>query len=310
LKLFECYKNIIPEFDIFLKALDTPHPSHLRINTLKVDEEKLIIALQRYGCKLSQLPINYCYSFLGLDRPSDTIEYLLGYYHMQGLSSAVVSVILAPKKGEKVLDMCASPGSKTTHIAAIMENKGIIIANEMNHNRVGILRFHLERMGITNVIVTTYQAQNFPMKYFDKKPIKFDKVLLDAPCSCEGRYRKVLKKGEKMYNFSENVSLRLSRYQKQMILRGFDLLKYEGILVYSTCTYSPDENEAVIDYLIHKRKGVKIEPIKITGIKTVNGIIKWKGKRFTEDLRKAVRLYPHYVDSWGFFITKIKKVLT
>jgi 16S rRNA C967 or C1407 C5-methylase (RsmB/RsmF family) len=100
----------------------------------------------------------------------------------------------------------------------------------------------------------------------------------------------------------------MSNYQRQMILRGFDLLKNGGIMVYSTCTYSPYENEAVVDYLLKTRENAVLEPIRFEELHLVEGVTEWKGIRFSEELKKAVRIYPHFLDSWGFFIAKIRKL--
>jgi NOL1/NOP2/sun family putative RNA methylase len=310
LQAFHIYRDIIPEFDRFLLALERPHPSHLRVNTLKIDDESLKELLKKYNCHLEPLLVRHCYSFSGLQNPGATVEYFLGYYHMQGLSSVLPSLVLEPSPQHRVLDMCASPGSKTTHIAAIMDNRGLIVANELNRRRLSILKFHLERLGVTNTLVTTFQAQNFPMRYPDRSEIRFDRVLLDAPCSGEGRYRKVMRPDElkKMQPYGEEHSLKMSNYQRQMILRGFDLLKEGGIMVYSTCTYSPYENEAVVDYLLKTRKNAVLEPIRFEGINLVEGVTEWKGIRFSEELKKTVRVYPHLVDSWGFFIARIRKL--
>ncbi|NOY65404.1 MAG: NOL1/NOP2/sun family putative RNA methylase, partial [Nitrospirae bacterium] len=240
---FLIYRDIIPDFDDFLESLNIPHPSHLRVNTIKTTPEVLIERLKKYNTQLTPLPLKNAYAFEGLEKPGATIEYFLGFYHLQGLSSMLPPLIMDLKADHSVLDMCASPGSKTTQISALMNNRGLIVANELNRQRLSILKFHIERLGVTNVVVTNYQAQNFPMKYPDGTPLRFDRVLLDAPCTGEGRFRKILRsdEAEKMRPFSEKSSWIMSRYQKQMILKGFDLLREGGIMVYSTCTYSPYE---------------------------------------------------------------------
>ncbi len=303
------YREIIPNFDDFLESIHRPHPSHLRVNTLKTTDDRVREALSRYGASLEPLPLRHCYLFSGLDNPGATLEYYLGYYHMQGLSSALPPLVLAPQEGDRVLDLCAAPGSKTTQMAAMMNNTGLIVANELNRRRLSILKFHLERLGVTNTVVTSFQAQNFPMKRADRSNLYFDRVLLDAPCSGEGRFRTVMRKDEreKMQPHSEEYSLKMSEYQKQMILRGFDLLKEGGTMVYSTCTYSPHENETVVDYLLQCRRDAVVLPFEIQGIRTAQGLTRYRSQRFSEDLKNTVRIYPHMVDSWGFYIALIMK---
>ncbi|RMG72501.1 MAG: RsmB/NOP family class I SAM-dependent RNA methyltransferase, partial [Nitrospirae bacterium] len=303
------YRDLIPEFDAFIKALERPHPSHLRVNTLKTTDKQLKERLSRYGCLLKPLSLDNAYSFYNLSTPGATLEYFLGHYHLQGLSSMLPPVVLEPREGELILDMCASPGSKTSQIAQLTANRAVIFANELNRKRLSILKFQLERLGVTSTIITSYQAQNFPTKMPDGSPLRFDRVLLDAPCTGEGRYRRIMRKDElkKMQEHSEKASQRMAVYQKQMILRGFDLLKRGGVLVYSTCTYSPYENEAVVDFLLKNRPEAELEPFSIKGIRLVEGVNYWKGMAFSRELLNTGRLYPHYVDSWGFFIARIRK---
>ncbi len=307
---FLIYREIIPDFDDFLESLDQPHPSHLRVNRLKTTSDVVIERLGRYKARLSPLPVENGFAFEGLEKPGATLEYFLGFYHLQGLSSMLPPLILDVEGEHSVLDMCASPGSKTTQISAIMGNRGLLIANELNRRRLSILKFHIERLGATNVVVTSYQAQNFPTKYPDRTPLRFDRVLLDAPCTGEGRYRTVLRsdEAEKMRPFSEKGSQIMSRYQKQMILRGFDLLKDGGIMVYSTCTYSPCENEMVVDFLLKEREGAEVVPFKLKGLKIEQGVTAWKGMVFDPSLSNTGRVYPHRIDSWGFFMAKIRKL--
>lgn len=307
---FLIYRDIIPEFGEFLESLNLPHPSHLRVNTIKTAPDVLIERLKKYNTQLSPLPIKDAYAFEGLEKPGATLEYFLGFYHLQGLSSMLPPIIMDLKEDHSVLDMCASPGSKTTQISALMNNKGLVIANELNRRRLSILKFHIERLGVTNVVVTNYQAQNFPMKYPDGTPLRFDRVLLDAPCTGEGRFRKVLRSDEveKMRPFSEKNSWIMSRYQKQMILKGFDLLREGGIMVYSTCTYSPYENEMVVDYLLKERTNAEIVPAEMEGIRLEKGISGWNGMAFDPSLANTVRAYPHRIDSWGFFMAKIRNM--
>jgi NOL1/NOP2/sun family putative RNA methylase len=306
---FDLYAEIIPDYDDFKEALKREHPSHLRVNLLKTTPDSLIPRLRKWGGRLTPLPIKGAYSFTGLERPGATLEYFLGHYHLQGLSSMLPPLLLDLAPGQKIIDLCASPGSKTTQIAALTGNRALIVANELKRRRLGILKYHIERLGVLSTLITNYQAQNFPMRLPDGRPLRFDRVLLDAPCTGEGRHREVMRDQEMelMQPWSPGSSLRMSGYQKQMILRGFDLLSEGGILVYSTCTYSPIENEAVIQHLLDNRETASIEEAGIEGIKTAPGITCWEGREFSADMKKTIRIYPHYLDSWGFFIAKIRK---
>lgn len=308
--MFERYRDIIPDFDNFLLALNRPHPSHLRVNTLKTDSVTLKKRLERYGGRLTTLRDENAFAFEGLSKPGATIEYFLGHYHLQGLSSMLSVDVLSPQKDETVLDMCASPGSKTTQIAQIMDNTGTIIANDPAGRRLGILKFHIERLGVLNCVVTNYFGQNFPIKDGNGGPLHIDRALVDAPCTGEGRYRKpdCPYSDEEIENhYSARAVAKLSKVQRAVILKGFDLLKHGGVMVYSTCTYSPEENEEVVEYLLKNRRGAYLEDITLRGLKTAEGITAFRGKGFTGDMKKAVRIYPHFIDSWGFFIALIRK---
>jgi 16S rRNA C967 or C1407 C5-methylase (RsmB/RsmF family) len=146
-------------------------------------------------------------------------------------------LILDPQPGERLLDMCAAPGGKATYLAQLTQNRALIVANDVTHHRIGILRSHSDRLGITSIVVTRYQGQSFPMR------MQFDRILLDPPCSAEGTYRT-----GKRPPLTEDpqVSYRLQRLQQMLLNRALELLRPGGTLVYSTCTYAPEENEEVL----------------------------------------------------------------
>lgn len=294
--LFEHYSEIIPDFFLFQEVLQKPFPSHIRINSLKTGFDETVGFLRARGDKLeSSLKGNKTlYSVKGLTSPGNLIEYFLGYIHPQALTSCLASIALSPEKGSFVLDMCAAPGGKTSHLAQLMNNSGLIIANELYHNRHIPMGHTLARLGVMNTVITAYQAQEFPLRQ------KFDYVLADVPCSGEGRFRKV-KEG---FSYREpNEREKLTSLQKKIILRGFDLLKCDGRMIYATCTYSPEENEAVVNYLLQNRDAVLL-PLK-TGIDYAPGLISWRDEKYEKQLEKCARFYPHRIDSVGFFMASI-----
>jgi len=293
---FESYSDIIPEFPLFQKSLHNPLPQHLRINGLKIDPEKLVKEWAGRGMHYKRAIDNNNSLYLapGLHSPGNLLEYYLGYIHPQALTSCLASLLLAPKRDSHVLDMCAAPGGKTSHMAQLMENTGFIVANELYPSRHHSLGHTLDRLGVLNTVITGYQAQEFPLRQ------RFDYILADVPCSGEGRFRRI-KKGV-TYRVTSKKS-RLSVLQKKIILRGFDLLKEEGELLYSTCTYNPEENESVVQYLLEKKRA-RLLPIDLA-FGQDQGILHWGERRYDNKLRKAVRVYPHRVDSVGFFMARI-----
>jgi NOL1/NOP2/sun family putative RNA methylase len=288
------------ELNTFLEYQKKPMKETIRINTLKISREELVKKLESRGWKLKEIPW-YEDGLLVEKRKEElgnTLEYFLGYYYSQGPASMIPSLVLDPKPGEIVLDLCAAPGSKTTQMAQLMKNKGVIIANDKSLSRISILRSNLQRCGVVNTIVTRMDGRMF-------KNVKqeFDRVLVDAPCSSEGTMRENphLIKEWNLYTIKK-----LSNLQKRLIEAGFMRLKEGGVLVYSTCTLAPEENEKVIDYLVRKWDA-KIEKIKLKNVKRREGVTEWKGKEFVDEIKRCWRIYPQDNDTEGFFIARIRK---
>jgi NOL1/NOP2/sun family putative RNA methylase len=226
-----------------------------------------------------------------------TFEYLKGYYYIQDLSSgvAVSEMDICPSNDVNVLDMAAAPGGKTTHIAQKLNNLGKIVACEPNPNRLPSLVFNLSRMGVKNALVLKINSEDIM-----QLGIKFDRVLLDAPCTCEG----IILKDESRKRSRTIRDLNIcSDRQKRMILAGFNALKPGGIMVYSTCSFAPEENEMIIQYLLDRFKNAQIEPLNYgsSGLTAFHDIV------FSEKMNQTKRFYPHLHDTNGFFIAKIRK---
>lgn len=298
-KFIERYKDLIPEFNDFLESLNTPYPLGIRINTLKGKKEKIIERIKRFDPE--PLPW-YEYGFIIKKdiKIGNTIEHFAGLIYVQNVSSMVPVYILAPKPGEKILDIAAAPGSKTTQIAQHMENKGLLVANDINLKRIKALTGNLDRTGVINVVVTQKDGRAFGRIL----PEFFDRVLVDAPCSAEGTIATSFKVTE---IWSESSIKRLSKLQTQLLISGFRALKKGGVLVYSTCTFAPEENEEVITNLLKIHPEASVEKIEIPGLKIERGIIEWKGKKYNPEVEKLIRIYPHKVKGEGFCIAKIRK---
>ncbi len=292
------------DFESFRKIVHTGPRNFIRCNTLKISPKKLLGKLRKRW-DVEQLfkdfpEIMLVLTDLGPGELGNAIEHLLGYFYVQEVSSMMSVLALDPKPGEFVLDLCASPGSKTTQISARMKNKGTIIANDKDLNRVKILAANLERAGVSNAIVTRNDGVQLCEK-FAKKGWKFDKILLDVPCSGEGTLRSS-PKTFLMWNFK--VVNKLAREQKKLFASAIKCLKVGGEMVYSTCTHAPEENEEVIDFAL-KNFPVEIQRAKLP-LKCRPGLKTWEGRKFNEGAEKACRIYPQDNDSEGFFVTKLR----
>jgi NOL1/NOP2/sun family putative RNA methylase len=300
-KFIERYKKILgKEIEKFLQFSSKPLIHAIRANTLKISTKKLIQRLKKKGWEFRQVP--WYEDGFWVIKPEynlgNTLEHSLGYFYVQEAASMLPPLVLKPKQNEIVLDLCASPGSKTTQMAQLMKNTGIIVANDIKE-RINPLVANLQRCGVINTIVTRMDG-----RFFSKVRQRFDKVLVDAPCSGTGAIRKDYSIA-KMWN--PNMIKGLSKLQKSLLLAGFDCLTENGVLVYSTCSLEPEENEEVVDLLLKQRENAILEKIKIKNIKLRKALKRWEEKEYDKTISKCVRIYPQDNDTEGFFIAKVRK---
>ncbi|NPA38226.1 MAG: NOL1/NOP2/sun family putative RNA methylase [Candidatus Nanohaloarchaeota archaeon] len=301
------YSKILgKENKVFLNYCIKPLRKSIRINTIKYpDPEHLAKQLEeQYGWNLKQIPwFKDAYWIQNPDVKEgivgNTFEHFMGYYYVQEASSLIPPVVLDPKPTENILDMAAAPGSKTTQICQMMHNKGSIVANDINIERIKALRFNIEKLGCLNI--ATIRSNGITLS---KTNLTFDKILLDAPCSSEGTVRKNWKV---LSRWSTSYIKQMSKEQKKLILSAYDMLKPGGVLVYSTCTLAPEENEEVIDHLLKHREDAKVMPVKVKGLKIRPGIEEWEGKTYNAEVKKIARIWPQDNDSEGFVVAKIMK---
>ena len=195
--------------------------------------------------------------------------------------------------------MCAAPGSKTTQIAAMMENKGLLVSNDWDYNRLKMLRFNNDKAGVLNSVITHADGREF-----GRGEVKFDKVLLDAPCTGEGI---IMREWDIIKRWSMRQVIGMCRLQKSLIKAAASALKEGGVLVYSTCTLSPEENEEVIDFAV-KNLGFKTERLSFEGIKARGALLSWERHEYDESVRNAVRIWPQDNGTEGFFIARLRKI--
>ncbi len=290
------YLSFIPEPEKYIEHLHHPLPPYIRINPIKAPADKIMHLLKDEGVFLKKLPVDFFYKAACGKELGNLLGYHLGYIYPQALTSAMPVIALNPRPGDLILDMCAAPGGKTTHMAQLMGDQGTIVANDRSFGRLTALSANIKRCGITCVVITQYKGEHFP--YGEH----FDKILLDAPCSGEGKYR-IGRDGRLLFSISGRTNL--PAIQKGLIVRAFDLLKPGGTLVYSTCTLNPEENEGVVDALLKKRNALVLgwnPPLRWH-----RGIDHFKGHAYHALVTGCRRFYPHEANSVGFFVAKIVK---
>lgn len=290
----ERYKGIVPDFEDFKAAQQRWLLPSARINLLKTDRSTAMEHLEEEGVKAR--PFEWYPLGLQLDseKAGKLRTNLLGYIHLQEELSMVPPLVLDPKPGEMVLDLCASPGSKTTQISQMMANRGLVVANEPSLARIAPLRSNCERLGSLNVAITRYDGRRFPHG-------PFDRVLVDAPCSSEGRARRDLKV---LSRCSSKRSLDLQRLQIGLLKNALRLTRSGGVVVYSTCTYAPEENEMVVESALNE---ARLERRSIPGLRESPGITEWDGSDLSDELSCTTRYYPHMNDTGGFFVARLIK---
>lgn len=298
-RYFDRYREVIPDFPGFLEALRNDPAVHVRVNPARSTVAEVCAALLPLG--LTATPESWMEELLRVEgkvvrKLGSTLAHALGHYYIQSASSAVSALALGALEGEAVVDLCAAPGSKTTMIAARVGEAGFVVANEPSPKRVTPLVANLRRLGLTNVLVTTYNGQHFPLQR------EFDRVLVDAPCSGEGTW---LGREARPRAMSDGQREALSMRQRAILERAACLLKPGGEMVYSTCTYAPEENELVVADAV-ERHG--LEPLELgIALDCAPGFTEWEGRALPKSLSRCARLYPHRFDSEGFFVVRLAK---
>ncbi|KAL4952749.1 NOL1/NOP2/sun family-domain-containing protein [Aspergillus filifer] len=303
-KLFNLFTPM--EAFAFFEANETPRPVVIRTNTLRTNRRSLAQALINRGVVLE--PVGK-WSKVGLQVFESAVplgatpEYLAGHYILQAASSFLPVMALAPQENERVLDMASAPGGKTTYISALMRNTGCVIANDASKPRAKGLIGNIHRLGCKNTIVTNLDARTA----FPKAMGGFDRVLLDAPCTGTGVISK--DPGVKT-NKNERDFLAIPHMQRQLLLAAIDSVdhasKTGGYVVYSTCSVTVEENEAVVQYVLKKRPNVKLVDTGLGDFGTP-GFTNYMGKHFDDKMTMTRRYFPHRENVDGFFVCKLKK---
>ena len=281
----------------YKKYIESYPNQYIRIDP-NTDHNNLILRLQKYGIELEQAQLPFAYKVIkGSDKVGKTLEFTLGMYYVQSLSSMIPPFILNPSENDITLDLCAAPGSKTTQLAELMNRRGTLIANEVNQQRVGSLNFNVDKMNLSNIGVMKQKGELIS-KTFDNY---FDKILVDAPCSALGI---VQKKNEVSNWWNLEQAEKIAEVQFKLLVSAVKAAKVGAEIIYSTCTLTIEENEFVLDKIL-KKYPVEIEEFDLP-LKHVNGFTKF-GEYENQNLALSKRIIPWENDSEGFFVAKLRK---
>lgn len=292
-------------YEDIIAALSSSRPTTLRVNTLKTSATALVETLKNNGFTVEAVSWSTDAFILTngkLRDLSETAPYKKGELYVQSLSSMLPPIILNPLPGDKVLDIAAAPGSKTTQMATMMENCGEIVANDTSLARIYRLKANMALQGATIAHVSRDDGRAIWKRY----PEYFDKALVDVPCSMEGRFQ--ASEPKTYVDWSVKKVKDLSRLQRWLLRSAISATKPGGIIVYSTCTLSPEENEDVIDWILEKEKGnVILENAQLAGLTADAAIRQWGNKTYSFDAYKTLRIYPSPLME-GFYVAKFKKL--
>jgi NOL1/NOP2/sun family putative RNA methylase len=298
-------QEIIPEDkrSTVIGSFSVPKPISFRVNTLKTATETLKASLEKQNLQIEQIPW-YPDAFILRSEKAQlmaTEQYREGHIYIQNLSSMIPPLVMNPRTRDLVCDLTAAPGSKTTQLAMMMRNKGEIVANDISRTRLFRLKANLKSLGVTNTNVISVPGQALWKKYAGQ----FDKVLVDAPCTMEGRFSTLDPQTYEDWK-PKKVKL-LSKLQQHLLWSAVSITKPGGLIVYSTCTLAPEENEGVIDWILKKEHGnISVEEIKLELPDTRSGLHSWKKKQYNPQITKTLRILPSETME-GFYIAALRK---
>lgn len=284
------------EYPAFLQSYDKERYQALRVNPLKTDRKEFVSKAPFALTPVAWEPNGFYYD--SHDTPGKHPYHAAGVYYIQEPSAMAPAAYLDAQPGEKVLDLCAAPGGKSTQIAAAMKGEGLLISNEIHPARARILSENIERMGIRNAMVTNESPQRLA-EIFESY---FDRIMVDAPCSGEGMFRKNADACEEWSE--ENVRLCAQR-QSEILECASGMLRPGGRMVYSTCTFAPEENEGTISRFLAKHPEFSIAEVPFYE-QMSPGVPSWTSNPGF-GLEKTIRLFPHQVDGEGHYLAVLVK---
>lgn len=296
---FARYQPLLDDWDAFMTAAQRPLPVTIWRNPVKTSPTtELHTLLPATAVPLPWRPDTY--RLPATFSPGYHWAYLAGLYHVQEEVSLLPVTLLDIQPGQRVLDLCAAPGNKTAQISVTLQQTGSVIANDRNPSRMRAAYHVLDRLGLHNVTTTIYDGSNYP-----SAAGLFDRVLVDAPCTGEGTSRKHPNVPDRA---ALADSLKMVGAQLSLLRKGVQLCRPGGRIVYSTCTYAPEENEFVVDTILQEAAGqLRLLPAQIPGVVSMPGLTTWHGRTLDKSLSHAMRIWPHLNDTGGFFVAVLEK---
>ena len=295
----ERYSRFIPDFDAFLDAMQRPLRRTFRANTLKATRDQVVELMA--DLKPEPLPwYELGFSLAQGEGLGKRIEHFVGLIYVQEAASMAPPLVLRPQPGERILDIAAAPGSKTTEMSAMMSNTGIVISNDPSPTRIRGLIGNVDRAGCLNVAVCRMDGSALGRAVAGM----CDRVLVDAPCSSEGTIRK---SAQALDRWSVTAIERFPSIQKRLILAGYLALKPGGVMVYSTCTIAPEENESVVTQLLARQPEAEVREAELPGLVMRPGLREWETESFPEAVTRCRRILPQDNDTEPFFLALIRR---
>lgn len=291
-------KDILGEdYEAFLSGFDGRRQYGLRVNTLKMNLEEFERIAPFHLKKVPWISNGYFYE--AEDAPAKHPFYSAGLYYLQEPSAMTPASRLKVQPGERVLDLCAAPGGKATELGAALQGEGLLVANDINTARAKALLRNLELFGISNSFVTNEP----PHVLAERFPEFFHKIMVDAPCSGEGMFRK---NPAVVDSWQEKGPEYFSKLQREIIVQAADMLLPGGMMFYSTCTFSPLENEKTITHLLRERPDMEVVPMKdYEGF--AEGLTSYRDEVFDESCKLCRRIWPHKMSGEGHFMALLHK---
>lgn len=292
------YAAVLDDFDDFAAALSRPLPQTLAANPLRLDPARLPELL---GEELTLTPLSWCpdaWRLAPTDRPGRLWAFSAGLYIVQEEASLLPARLLAVQPGHRVLDLCAAPGNKTAHLALALGNRGTVLANDLKVARLQALYDLCRRLGLCNISVSGHDGAVLPVA-----EQQFDRILVDAPCTSEG-------KAQRGHLRASSARFRtfVCGQQRALLKRAFELCRPGGRIVYSTCTFAPEENEQTLSRVIEELDGaLRILPAPVSVPGAAPGLPEFGGTSYHPDLRHALRLWPHRSHTGGFFAALLER---